>query len=95
MKINNIAIKVIASIFAIALDIVTFPVRFFATPFRIYYNSKHPEEKHPINQLIHEPKSDVVNLVYKIQSNIIENPAKDGICYFAKNPLLMVSSLSP
>ncbi len=84
LKVNNIAIKVIASIFAIALDIVTFPVRFFATPFRFFYNLKHPEEKHLITQLIHEPKSDVVNLVYKIQNNIIENPAKDGISYFAK-----------
>jgi hypothetical protein len=74
LKINNIALKIIASIFAIALDVVSLPIRFFMTPFCIYYNYKNPETEHPVINLIREsPLSqkaiidNFVHLCYEVQ----------------------------
>ena len=50
-KINNFAIKFLASIFAIAFDIVTLPIRIVTTPFQIHKNNI-PEEKHPVLDLM-------------------------------------------
>jgi len=80
-RINNVALKIFASIFAIAFDIITFPVRVLTTPFRMYYNHRHPEEKHPVMDLIEQdPQSqkaienDVVNLCYEVENVQISNP---------------------
>lgn len=52
LKINNVALRVFASIFAITIDAISFPLRFLLTPLRIYYNYRHPEEIHPIINLL-------------------------------------------
>ncbi len=85
LKINNIALKIIVSIFAIALDIITAPVRFFLKPFRIYDNYKYPETEHPITNLIREnPFSqkaiddNFVNLCYEVQDVEMTDPSAPG-----------------
>jgi|GEM_PF-4607488 hypothetical protein len=82
LKINNIALKIIASIFAIALDIIMAPIRLFTTPVRIYDNYKHPEVEHSIISLIEKnPGSqkaiddNFVNLCYKVQNVQMSNPS--------------------
>lgn len=72
LRIDNIALKLIASIFAIALDLVTMPIRFITTPFRMsdqaYY---YPEEKHPL----------ALEIAQRTQPQIIvEDPVVD-LCY--------------
>ncbi|MBA3604248.1 MAG: hypothetical protein H0W50_11585 [Parachlamydiaceae bacterium] len=68
LKVNIAAQKVFASIFAIALDVLTFPIRFFATPYCLYLNWRHPEI-HSLTHLIGQyPGPDVVNLVYEVQN---------------------------
>ncbi len=57
LEINNIALRIFASLFAIAFDLSTLPIRFLATPFRVFYNYRHPEETHPLSTLI-EKESD-------------------------------------
>lgn len=52
LKVENIALKIIASVFAIALDLLTLPIRFIALPLRVYYQSHAPEPKHPMIELI-------------------------------------------
>lgn len=64
-KINNFAQKLFASVCAIAFDLLTFPVRLLTAPFRIHYNYKHPEEEHPMMQLIPATKESVVTLCTK------------------------------
>lgn len=48
LKTKNIALRIFTSLFAVVLDVLTFPVRLVLTPFRAIYNSKHPEQKHPL-----------------------------------------------
>lgn len=52
LKVNNLAVKIITSIFAIALDVITAPIRLLTTPFRIYYHYRHPEVEHSLVDLI-------------------------------------------
>jgi hypothetical protein len=61
LKINNVALKIFASIFAIVLDVITFPIRLVITPFRAIYNYRNPEEKHPLSSLIERGNKDVLN----------------------------------
>lgn len=75
LKINNMALKIIGSIFAVMLDITTFPIRLITTPFRIYYNYKYPDEKHPLIHLIEDQsrfqktiENNKVNLCYEVQN---------------------------
>lgn len=82
LKINNIALKIIASIFAIALDVITAPIRLLTTPFRVYYNYQHPEAEHPLVNLIKgNPQSqkaiddNFVNLCYEVQNVQTSNPS--------------------
>ncbi len=77
LKINTVALKIIASVFALTLDILTAPVRLFATPIRIYYNYKHPESEHPIKNLINGRDDDVVSLCYEVQNVQINDEAPD------------------
>ena len=52
LTIDFIALKIIASTFAIIYDLITFPIRVVTAPFRIYYNAMHPEAAHPITGLL-------------------------------------------
>ncbi len=88
LKINNKALKIFASIFAIALDVFTAPIRLLTTPFRIYYNYQHPEAEHPIINLIKgndqskkAMEDNFVNLCYEIQNvqiSISSGPDEKG-----------------
>lgn len=70
LKIHNTALKIIASVFAVALDILTFPVRLLTSPFRAYYNHTHPEPVHPIESpdgpLGYPVNGDQVTLRWKV-----------------------------
>lgn len=66
-KVDNIALKVMVAIFAIALDIMTLPIRSVTTPFRIWYHAYYPEKDHRLVRLIKENKEAQVDLNYKIQ----------------------------
>lgn len=82
LKINNLALKIIASIFAVALDVVTLPLRLMTTPYRIYYNYKNPEAEHPLTQLMNENQAqkkideDVVRLCYEVQNIQMDPPTE-------------------
>lgn len=54
LRTDNLVVKLIAALFAIAFDLATFPVRLIALPFRIWYNSAYPETPHPMLTLIKE-----------------------------------------
>lgn len=80
-KIENIALRFFASIPAIALDFLTFPVRLLTVPFQIYSNDKNPEGKHPILGLIENHplaqkaiEDGMVNLCYEIDDVQISDP---------------------
>lgn len=51
-KINNTAGKIFASLFAIAIDAITLPVRLISSPVCALYNRSHQEESHPLENLI-------------------------------------------
>jgi hypothetical protein len=82
LKINNLALKIIASIFAVALDVVTLPLRLLTTPYRIYYNYKNPEAEHPLTKLLNENQGqkkideDVVRLCYEVQNVQMDPPTE-------------------
>lgn len=62
LKVNNIALKVLASIFAIAFDVITFPIRLLVTPVRAIYNYRKSDDKHPLISLIEQTnKNNSVN----------------------------------
>lgn len=78
LKINNIALRIIASVFAIALDVITAPIRLLTTPFRVFYNDRHPETRHPLVNLIEAQTErtiddNFVNLFYEVQDVRITN----------------------
>lgn len=70
-KINNLGVKIIVSFFAICLDLVALPIRFFATPFRMSHNSQNQELDHPLIALIQENSLSksypAVQLMYTIE----------------------------
>lgn len=84
-KINNFVLKFLASIFAVAFDIVTVPIRIMTTPLQLYYNNG-PEEKHPILNLMRNTpqvqkaiEGNAVDLCYEVQNVQISNPTyEDG-----------------
>ncbi len=51
LKVDNLIMRMIASLFAIILDVATLPIRFLTAPFRVYVNLKNPST-HPIEELI-------------------------------------------
>lgn len=82
LKINNIALRVIASIFAIAVDIISFPIRLLTAPVRVYYNCKYPESEHPLINLIKNNsqfqkvlEDNIVNLCYEAENVQISEPS--------------------
>lgn len=78
IKVDNIALKIIASLFAIALDIITFIPRLVASPFRAIYNNKHKSE-HPLEGLLKDKpkftqaaKSGVLKIQVKFENVAIQ-----------------------
>lgn len=65
LKVNHVALKVIASIFAIALNVITLPIRFIMTPFYAYANYNYLEPAHLIEHDLGVAGHDVVNLCYE------------------------------
>lgn len=72
--IDDIVMKIIAPLGFLVIDIISLPIRFIATPFRMCYNAYYPEENnHPLTQLIQENgqaafEAPVVNLYYEVQA---------------------------
>ena len=83
LKVNNVALKLFAAIFAIAFDIITFPVRLVVTPFRVIYNHLNPEKKHPLFSLIEDADKDgcnigdVVTIHYKVEDVSMSDPVQE------------------
>jgi hypothetical protein len=83
-KVNNFVLKFLSSIFAVAFDIVTIPIRIITTPIQLYYNNIH-EEKHPIINLIQNDhlaqnviQNNSVNLCYEVQNVQMSNPTYES-----------------
>ena len=83
-KINNVVLKYFVAFFAVALDLVTLPVRLLTTAYQLYYNNKH-KEKHPALELIGQRpdahkvlEEGVVNLCYTIDTVKTSAPTIDG-----------------
>lgn len=82
MKINNVFLRIFASVAAMVLDIATFPIRLVTAPLRFAYLKSNPEEKHPLASLIEKNKCqgplDTVTVHYTIskvemgQQNFVE-----------------------
>lgn len=79
--IKNFALRIIASLFAFALDYFTLPLRLLATPLRFCYNMFYPEEKHPVMELIENNpdaqkalEDSVVNLTYEVHVVRVDEP---------------------
>ncbi len=79
LRVNNLFLRIIASIGAFAWDIVTMPFRFVFLPFRIAQHrcGPTPESKVPVVQLIKESPDfkrvmdeGIVHLVAKIESTV-------------------------
>lgn len=83
LKINNLALRVIASTFAVALDMITLPVRLLTTPYRIHYNCQNPEAEHPLVKLINQDQrqkqieEDVLSLCYETHDVQINAPVEE------------------
>ena len=52
LNINNFALKIFISLFAILFDAITLPIRIITTPFKIYYDSRNPEQPHPLSKFL-------------------------------------------
>ncbi len=74
LKVNQVALKVIASIFAIALDVITLPIRFITAPFYAYSNYNYLEPAHLIEHDLGIAGHDVVNLCYDKKETIVGAP---------------------
>lgn len=84
LQIDNFILQLIGSLVAIAIDLATLPIRCVLLPLRMYYNSQHPEAKHPILELIeYNPKAEralndqYVDLCYEIEDVTISPTAED------------------
>lgn len=78
LKVNHIALKVISSICAIALDVITLPIRFIMTPFCAFSYYNHPEPKHRIESDLGIAEHDlVVNLCYHKEETVVKAPFQD------------------
>lgn len=81
IKVDNVVLKIIASVFAIALDIVTFIPRLIASPFRAIYNHKHKSEHALIGLIKDKPeftqavKSGVLKIRVKFENVDIQTDA--------------------
>ncbi|MCK5641906.1 MAG: hypothetical protein KAJ19_13975 [Gammaproteobacteria bacterium] len=64
LKIENFIGKIFASFFAIALNILTFPIRLAASPLRFAYNQFNGEMQHPLHKYVKEGED--VKVVSKI-----------------------------
>lgn len=78
LKVNHIALKVIASICAIVLDVITLPIRFIMTPFCAYSNYNYLEPAHLIEHDLGIAGHDVVNLCYDKQETLVGAPFQEG-----------------
>lgn len=85
LKVNNIALKIFASPFAIAFDVLTLIPRLLLTPLRFHYNGKNKQE-HPLVALIKDKpdaaeslKSGIVNLHVKMEQIDIKNDRLNGL----------------
>ena len=83
LKVNNVALKVFASIFAIGFDIITFPIRLITSGFRAIYNYYNPEKKHPLLSLIEGEnegasiKGDILSIRYGSEDVKFEEPTRE------------------
>jgi len=57
LKIDNIALKIFASLLALPFDLITLPIRFVALPFRARRLYQNPEKPHPLAERIGETLS--------------------------------------
>ncbi len=81
-KTSNVAFKIFVSLFAIVLDVITFPVRLIAAPFRAIYNHQNQEKMHPLTALLKSEGTsideDVVTIYCKKKGvKIVNSPEYD------------------
>jgi hypothetical protein len=52
LKVENVVLRILASIVAAMVDLATLPLRLLATPIRFWYNAQYPEPLHPLIGLL-------------------------------------------
>lgn len=83
-KIHNTALKVFTSLFALALDVASLPIRIITAPFRVAEMRKNPQQaNHPIIELIKDRpeatqalQDKVVFVTYETVRTDVQEPAK-------------------
>lgn len=79
LKINNKAVRIILSSLAVIFDLATLPIRAVATPFRFKYNRSHPEQNHPLVDLLQDRVKNLssVQMNFKVENTLITTKTTD------------------
>lgn len=77
LNINNIALRLFASFFALALDVITLLPRLCVAPFKVKYDRSHPQPIHPLNEELGKKWLSQLEIeIYQEKNSVIDTNAE-------------------